>query len=180
MPKTDSKGRVQLQPVDAIKAGWRSWITLLVIAAGALILVLATQPMVSAGQSGGNPGASPLAGSVLVGVSISWLVLLGAVVLLLRSYCFRAVWDGRPVEPGSYLKGMYQVWGVLVFGGLLGVLACGLDAAAAKRWARKRRSVWGRRRVPFQFHLVAPSNPNVAEISSTLSSRARRRRARQE
>lgn len=122
MPKTDSKGRVQLQAVDAIKAGWRSWITLLVIAAGALILVLATQPMASAGQSGANPGASPLAGSVLVGVSISWLVLLGAVVLLLRSYCFRAVWDGRPVEPGSYLKGMYQVWGVLVFGGLLGVL----------------------------------------------------------
>ena len=118
MPKADSKGRVQLQPAEAIKAGWRSWITLLVIAVGALILVLATQPMSSAGHS----GASPLAGSVLIGVSITWLVLLGAAVLLLRSYCFRAVWDGRPVEPGSYLKGMYQVWGVLVLGGLLGVL----------------------------------------------------------
>ena len=40
----------------------------------------------------------------------------------MRSYCFRASWDGRPVEPGSYLKGMYQVWGVLVLGGLLGLL----------------------------------------------------------
>jgi hypothetical protein len=87
----------------------------LVVASGALIAVLATQPV-----SGGAGGA--LAGRVLVGVAIAWLVLLGAVVFLLRSYCFRAVWDGRPVEPGSYLKGMYQVWGVLVVGGLLGAL----------------------------------------------------------
>lgn len=122
MPNTDSKGRVQLQPADAMKAGWRLWIALLVVAAGALIVVLATQPVSNAGQAGANPGASPLAGAVLVGVSIAWLVLLGAVVVLLRSYCFRAVWDDRPVEPGSYLKGMYQVWGVLALGGLLGVL----------------------------------------------------------
>ncbi|MEM6256972.1 MAG: hypothetical protein AAGI37_01500 [Planctomycetota bacterium] len=118
MPTTDRKGRTQLQPGDAIKSGWRSWIGLLIVASGALIVVLATQPMSSAGQSGGIS----LAGSVLVGLSIAWLVLMGAVVLLLRSYCFQAVWDGRPVEPGSYLKGMYQVWGVLVTGGLLGVL----------------------------------------------------------
>ncbi len=118
MPRIDSKGRIQLTPSDAMKAGWRSWIGLLVVASGALIAVLATQPMSSAGQASGGS----LAGSVLVGVSIAWLVLLGAVVLLLRSYCFRAVWDGRPVEPGSYLKGMYQVWGVLVVGGLLGAL----------------------------------------------------------
>lgn len=122
MPNTDSKGRVQLQPAEAIKAGWRLWILLLVVASGGLIAVLATQPMSNAGQSGVDSGANPLAGSVLVGVSIAWLVLLGAVVLVLRSYCFRAVWDGRPVEPGSYLKGMYQVWGVLVLGGLLGML----------------------------------------------------------
>lgn len=115
MPTMDSKGRTQLTPADAIKAGWRSWIGLLVVASGGLIAVLATQPM--AGDGGGS-----LAGAVVVGVSIAWLVLLGAVVLLLRSYCFRAVWDGRPVEPGSYLKGMYQVWGVLVVGGLLGTL----------------------------------------------------------
>ncbi|MEM9347755.1 MAG: hypothetical protein AAGB26_14180 [Planctomycetota bacterium] len=118
MPTTDRKGRTQLQPSDAIRAGWRSWIGLLVVASGALIIVLATQPTSGSGQS----GSISLAGSVLVGLSIAWLVLMGAVVLLLRSYCFQAVWDGRPVEPGSYLKGMYQVWGVLVIGGLLGVL----------------------------------------------------------
>jgi|GEM_PF-2171617 len=118
MPRTDSKGRAQLLPSEAIKTGWRSWIMLLVVASGALIAVLATQPAVNSDQA--TDGS--LAGSVLVGVSIVWLVLLGAVVLLLRSYCFRAVWDGRPIEPGSYLKGMYQVWGVLVVGALLGIL----------------------------------------------------------
>ena len=122
MPVTDSKGRTQLTPADAIKAGWRSWIGLLLVASGGLIAVLATQPM-----SGGGGGS--LAGSVVVGVAIAWLVLLGAVVFLLRSYCFRAVWDGRPVEPGSYLKGMYQVWGVLVVGALLGALGAILMGA---------------------------------------------------
>jgi len=122
MPRTDSKGRTQPTPAEAIKSGWRSWIGLLVVVSGALIAVLVSLPM-----SGGEGGT--LAGAVLVGVSIAWLVLLGAVVLLLRSYCFRAVWDGRPVEPGSYLKGMYQVWGVLVVGGLLGSLGALLMGA---------------------------------------------------
>lgn len=119
MPQADSKGRVSLQPAEAIKSGWRSWITMLVIASAALIIVLATQPMSNTSQPGaGFAGV----GGVVVGIAMAWLVLMGAVVLLLRSYCFRAVWDARPVEPGSYLKGMYQVWGVLLLGGLLGVL----------------------------------------------------------
>ena len=119
MPTTDRKGRAQLQPLDAIREGWRSWIVLILVALGSLVVVLATQPLSSSAseQSGGS-----LAGSVLVGIAIAWLVLMGAAVLLLRSYCFQAVWDGRAVEPGSYLKGMYQVWGVLVVGGLLGTL----------------------------------------------------------
>lgn len=120
MPTTDRKGRAQLLPGDAIKAGWRSWIGLIVVSAGSLITVLATQPL--SGASEGVQAGGALAGSVLVGVAIAWLVLMGAAVLLLRSYCFQAVWDGRPVEPGSYLKGMYQVWGVLVVGALLGAL----------------------------------------------------------
>lgn len=125
MPRMDSKGRTQLEPGDAIKVGWRSWIGLLVVASGAMIAVLATQPMSNVGQSGGGS----LAGAVLVGVSIAWLVLMGGIVLLLRSYCFQAVWDGRSVEPGSYLKGMYQVWGVMVLGAVLGSLGAMLMGA---------------------------------------------------
>lgn len=118
MPQTDRKGHTDLLPSDALGAGWRAWIALLVIAAGGLVAVLATQP--ASGESGS--GSAGLAGPVLVGVALIWLVLLGGVVLILRSYCFRSLWDGRPVEPGSYLKGMYQVWGVLVVGSLLAVL----------------------------------------------------------
>lgn len=123
MPTTDSKGRAQLTPADAIKAGWRTWIALLVLACAGLVVVLLTQP---ASPSGGSSG---LAGRVVVGLSVAWLVLLGAAVLVLRSYCFRALWDDRPVEPGSYLKGMYQVWGVLAVGALLSVLGAVLMGA---------------------------------------------------
>ena len=69
MPVTDSKGRAQLTPADALKAGWRSWIVLLLVSAGGLIAVLAFLPMSDAG--GGS-----LAGVVVVGVAIAWLVLL--------------------------------------------------------------------------------------------------------
>ena len=113
MPRTDSKGRTKLLPEDAMSEGWRSWIVMLVVASAGLVGVLATQP---------TSGGGGLAGSVMIGLAVAWLVLLGSAVLILRSYCFRAQWDGRPVEPGSYLKGMYQVWGVLVVGALLGVL----------------------------------------------------------
>ena len=113
--KPGPKGNAQLLPQDALSAGWRYWIGLMAVSAVGLIVVMATQPI-------GEQGSGGLAGPVLVGVSVAWLVLLGTTVLILRSYCFRAVWDGRPVEPGSYLKGMYQVWGVLVMGVLLAVL----------------------------------------------------------
>ena len=118
MPTTDRKGRKELLPAQALAAGWRWWTGLVVISAGGLVTVLASQS--ASGEAGS--ALSGLAGSVLIGLSLAWLVLLGGAVLILRSYCFRALWDGRPVEPGSYLKGMYQVWGVLVVGGLLAVL----------------------------------------------------------
>ena len=116
MPTTDSKGATRLMPEDALSAGWRYWVGLMVVSAGGLAVVLATQ------GGAGEGGSAGLAGPVLIGLAIVWLVLLGSAVLILRSYCFRALWDGRPVEPGSYLKGMYQVWGVLVTGCLLAVL----------------------------------------------------------
>lgn len=118
MPRTDRKGRTELLPNEALRAGWRSWVGLVVVAWAGLLAVLLTQPAsVVTGEA-----EAGLAGRVLIGVSVVWLVLLGAAVLLLRSYCFRALWDDQPVEPGSYLKGMYQVWGVLVVGALLAVL----------------------------------------------------------
>jgi len=125
MPRTDSKGRAKLLPADALAAGWRSWIGMVIFAAGGMIVVLSTQSI--SGQA--SEGGTLLAGKVVIGVAIVWLLLLGGVVLILRSYCFRALWDGRPVEAGSYLKGMYQVWGVLTFGGLLGVLGALLMGA---------------------------------------------------
>ena len=109
MPTTDRKGRTELLPKEAL-------------AGAGLLIILGTQMGSDGVSGGGSEAGSGLAGAVLVGLSVVWLVLLGAAVLILRSYCFRALWDSRPVEPGSYLKGMYQVWGVLVVGALLAVL----------------------------------------------------------
>jgi len=117
MPLTDRKGRSPLQPREALSAGLRNWVGLMLVSAAGLIVIFATQM-----NSHRSPSAPRVAGWVFVGLSVGWLVLPGSAVLILRSYCFRALWDGRPVEPGSYLKGMYQVWGVLVAGGLLAVL----------------------------------------------------------
>ena len=118
MPRTDRKGRAALLPEEALAVGWRWWVVLLVVGSCGFLAALSARPLL--GESGSQ--ALGTAGSVVIGVALAWLVLLGGVVLLLRSYCFRALWDGRPVEPGSYLKGMYQVWGVLVVGALLAVL----------------------------------------------------------
>lgn len=123
MPITDRKGHTDLLPAEALKTGWRFWIALLVVSVVGLLAVFLTQP------SSPEAGPTGLAGRVVVGVALAWLVLLGAAVLVLRSYCFRALWDGRPVEPGSYLKGMYQVWGVLTVGSLLSVLGALLMGA---------------------------------------------------
>lgn len=118
MPTTDRKGQTTLLPKEALTLGWRYWVVLLVLSSAGLLAVLTMESV----SGGSEEGSESLAGAVLVGVSVAWLVLLGSAVLVLRGYCFRALWDGRPVEPGSYLKGMYQVWGVLVLGALLGVL----------------------------------------------------------
>jgi hypothetical protein len=122
MPTTDRKGRTERLPAEALASGWRWWVAIVVIASAGLVLIVLTQP--ASGDTAPQAGVSPVgfAGSVLIGLSLAWLLLLGGVVLILRSYCFRALWDGRPVEPGSYLKGMYQVWGVLAVGALLAVL----------------------------------------------------------
>lgn len=126
MPQTDRKGRKQLLADEALKAGLRSWIVMLVVTVAGLVVLFWAQ---RGGSAAGSADGGRLAGVVLVGISVAWLVLLGSAVLVLRSYCFRALWDGRPVEPGSYLKGMYQVWGVLVAGALLSVLGAVLMGA---------------------------------------------------
>lgn len=122
MPRTDQKGASELLPGEALRQGWRWWSLLMSAMVLGLLLVVLLSP-------GAAAGASAILGLGLLGLSVLWLLVLGGVVLILRSYCFRAVWDGRAVEPGSYLKGMYQVWGVWSAGGLLSVLAALLMGA---------------------------------------------------
>ena len=137
-PTTMNPARVQLSPAEALAAAKRSWASSLVICGIGLIMIigilLTRQPAAGDGLAL-PPGSRAVAdqgvaglglGGLMVGLAVVWLVILGPVVLVLRSYCFRAAWDGRAVEPGSYLKGMSSIWGVLTVGAMLALVASAL------------------------------------------------------
>lgn len=123
MPETATTLRnSQNHAKTALMASWRSWV-LCVLAPGIwLVFVLVRLPVTAEG--GVSSGGGSAAGVWLVGLAGVWLALAGPAVFVVRSYCFRAGWDGRPVEPDSYLKGMGSVWAVLVFGAVLALMGC--------------------------------------------------------
>ncbi len=103
-----------------LAATWRSWGLCVLAPSAWLAYAVWRLPMSGAGLQNGDSG---VVGAVsgpgwgwLVGLAVVWLALAGPAVFALRSYCFRALWDGRAVEPQSYLKGMGTVWAVLVVG----------------------------------------------------------------
>jgi len=131
-----------------LAAAWRSW-ALCVAAPGAWLgYVLYTLPAPGQAATAGAENASGAAseavltasgtlsgagggvGGWLVVLGGVWLALMGPAIFVLRSYCFRAAWDGRAVEPESYLKGMASIWAVLVVGAVLALLG----ALLAGQW----------------------------------------------
>jgi len=128
-----------LTPGDAYKAAQRSWASSLLIAAVGLVVIMgvllsrdSTPTSVPPAVPGAHEsGSSVFLGGLLVGVAVAWLAILGPIVLVLRSYCFRAPAGdgGRPVEPGSYLKGMSSIWGVLTVGAMLALIGAALSGA---------------------------------------------------
>jgi hypothetical protein len=132
-----------MTPSEALAAARRSWSSSLAICVIGLVMVLgfilkrqaeleAEGASAAAAEQARGAGWSGLSGTlpgVMVGLAVAWLVLLGPVVVVLRSYCFRAAWDGRAVEAGSYLKGMNSVWGVLTIGAMLALVGAALGDA---------------------------------------------------
>lgn len=119
MPETATRPEsAQQHAKSSLMAAWRSWV-LCVLAPGIwLVFVLVRLPVTA------EAGSGSVAGGWLVGLAGAWLALAGPAMFAIRSYCFRAGWDGRPVEPDSYLKGMGSVWAVLVFGAVLALMGC--------------------------------------------------------
>ncbi len=114
-----------------LAATWRSWGLCVLAPSAWLAYAVWRLPMSGAGLQNGDSG---VVGAVsgpgwgwLVGLAVVWLALAGPAVFALRSYCFRALWDGRAVEPQSYLKGMGTVWAVLVVGAVLALMGAVLS-----------------------------------------------------
>lgn len=126
-----------LTPREAYLAAQRSWSSSLAIAGVGLLVILflllsrdpstAVTPQ-SAAAPADEAGSSSFLGGLLIGLAVAWLAILGPVVVVLRSYCFKdaVAGGGRPVEPGSYLKGMSSVWGVLTVGAMLALIGAAL------------------------------------------------------
>ncbi|MEM1355540.1 MAG: hypothetical protein AAGC44_03915 [Planctomycetota bacterium] len=125
-----------LSPDEAYSAARQSWASSLVIAGIGLVLImgilLKRDGWAWAAGAAGEPinDSSSMVGGLMVGVAVAWLALLGPIVLVLRSYCFFRLPEergGRPVEPGSYLKGMASVWGVLTVGAMLALIGAAIE-----------------------------------------------------
>ncbi len=104
-----------LTPQRAISRAWILWgVGLLIPMVFSFVVVLAVLSGV------GND--SDRTASVWFVISGIWLGLSVPLAFWLRSYCFKSYWQGRVVEPRSYIKGMVWIWGSLVLGALLALL----------------------------------------------------------
>jgi hypothetical protein len=111
------EGPTPLTPETALRSAWLWWVVLLLLPF-ALFLGVVLSLLASEGEP--NPGIA----NTFFMVSLLWLLVTVPGAFALRSYCFRAYWEGRPVEPRSYLRGMITVWLSMEIGGILALLGC--------------------------------------------------------
>jgi len=105
-----------LTPDEALRRAWLWWVALLLIPFFVFLGVLLT-------LDAERPTNAGLA-NVFTMLSLVWILVTFPGAFALRSYCFRAFWEGRPVESRSYLRGMLTVWGAMEIGGLLALVGC--------------------------------------------------------
>ena len=107
--------RDPMTPQRAITRAWILW------GVGLLIPMAVSFLVVFAVLSGAGNGSDRTA-SIFFVISGVWLGISVPLAFWLRSYCFKSYWQGRVVEPRSYVKGMAWVWASLVLAGLLALL----------------------------------------------------------
>jgi len=96
---------------------------------GLLVLSVAVSVLVVVAARHRGEAAMGVAGWLVFGWAVAWLLLGVPAALVLRSHCFRLPWQGLKVEADSYLRGMLTVWGALVIGWMLSLLAVAVSGA---------------------------------------------------
>lgn len=111
----------ELTPGQALRQAWLWWFVLLVVPFLVFMGVLWTRTL------GVAPTPRPMLADVFFVVSLVWMLLTVPGAFLLRNYCFRSYWEGRTVEPRSYVRGMLTIWLATEIGGLLALLGCAIS-----------------------------------------------------
>lgn len=82
---------------------WAWWAGLLVV------LGLLVWALFAARADGARPVRDGVAYGFF-GLSLAWLVIGVPGAMVLRGHCLWAAWQGRGVDPASYLRGMKTIW----------------------------------------------------------------------
>ncbi|MFA9477591.1 hypothetical protein ACERK3_04705 [Phycisphaerales bacterium AB-hyl4] len=105
----------------ALRLAWIWWTVFLLTPAALFVVVMWSLVF-------GEGTTRPMLGQVFFLVSLAWLLLATPGAFLLRHHVYRSYWEGRSVDPESYLKGMITIWIAPEVGGiiaLVGVLFSG-------------------------------------------------------
>jgi len=106
-----------MTPQRALTLAWAWWIVLLLIP---FVLFLITMAALVSRE---DPGSDALSMGFFL-ASLLWLRTAIPGAFVLRSHCFKSYWQGRTVEPRSYLRGMVTVWLAMEIGGLIALTGC--------------------------------------------------------
>lgn len=106
----------RLTQASALTLAWGVW--------AAMVLVPLVLLGIASSRALGDEAASGSGATALFALSVLWLIVATPGALVLRSHCFATVWEGRAVEPHSYMKGVLTVWGAIEVGLLLAAASC--------------------------------------------------------
>ena len=108
-------GPDEMTPGQALRQAWLWWLALLLIPFFVFIGVVWVLSLTEA-----EPRPSVSLGFFIA--SLVWMLVTVPGAFVLRNYCFKAYWEGRTVEPRSYVRGMLTIWLAPEVGGLLALL----------------------------------------------------------
>jgi hypothetical protein len=118
--QTNAQEPGELTPTMALRSAWLWWVVLLLVPFVVFLWVVLSLLVSEAAPN------ETLANTFFI-LSLAWLGVTVPLAFALRSYCFKAYWEGQPVEPHSYLRGMVTVWLSMEIGGLLALVGCWLS-----------------------------------------------------
>lgn len=105
-----------MTPEKALRLAWIWWTVLLLTPAALFVIVVWALVFGEAGE------AQPALGQAFFFASSLWLLLAMPAAFLLRHHVFKSYWEGRTVDPASYLKGMLTIWLAPEVGGIIALL----------------------------------------------------------